>query len=1174
MNQGEESMRKKKRTHPMSSLTDATSSEQQMEQTHLAFTQEPNAADPKPENPQSQQGLVPAGELPSAAETLAQLFPVDGVQPQEVAGALASQTALVSPASPLPQDQAHLSSTAAYDPYSLTPPAASIASETLTTEAIAAAPQPAVEMARARKTEANPGLPASPKLKAIREETSGEIASTPDQKTDATLNAQTLVIAAPQENHGNGESPKESRPGAFSRLAGGIRNMLASGRRKKGESLRAVASDPADMEQPPSVPAQISAPATPAADAMEACTADSAVAKGVQPPNSAALDSPPLRSVEGSDNALPATETLPAAPTFSTLPANSAGFEPDPPLLTQEVTPAAREKTDPDRVEHPAAESPAEDDTTFHRADFEGGFFDQALRQEPPQQTEPELSPTGEEEADFDSSDEDHAIASAIERYANITAAAQADSSADALEERTHHPTPPAIEPVDINAVLGIPRDPEPPEVGARSASFSSTLAGQQGFAEVESAVLSAGKRDLLGIENPLTNVPAHELPDGNSAAHRPSPPYRDWSFEEKLASHHEWIESKGAKGKKADFTGADLEGSDLIGVDLRFVDLHDANLRAADLLMADLRDACLARANIRDSCLVGANLEAANLEGASLETAMGLVPRQLAGANLHEASLPASVQQFEALGEFKQAARKVHGVFVALMSMSALSALLIWMTKDFQLIANSAVLPFLHSASAAAALPTVQFYLIAPVALFGLYLVFQFQLQHLWDLALELPAVFPDGRTLAENEPRIVVGLLRAHFRWMNVEAPSTRFVEKALSIFLAYWIVPIALGLYWVRFLTLQELRGTLLQEFLIVSATCVALYSTTKVGKRAQKWLVEENFPERMMSRIRDINPVTPAVVLLGVLTFLAVGTMLGVPHNRERAPQFGVSNIRRWAPAALWFFGIDPYPDLTEAVISKKPASWNGADDQVASVEGARLNGINFRYAQGYRAFIANAHLLHANLQGAFLSQADLRGADLGQSNLKYAVLDQAQMNHVNLDRATLDAANLSRADLRSANLSYASMAGATLVDGRLDGATLYGAKLLSATLIRTNFEKADLRESHLEGANLENADMQGAYLWSAKLTGAVLTNAQLGKAIFVNADLRNADLRWAHLSETVLTGANLAGAYLDGADLRGAVGFGANQICAAKSRHGLLLDDAMELLVNAQCGAGN
>jgi uncharacterized protein YjbI with pentapeptide repeats len=508
------------------------------------------------------------------------------------------------------------------------------------------------------------------------------------------------------------------------------------------------------------------------------------------------------------------------------------------------------------------------------------------------------------------------------------------------------------------------------------------------------------------------------------------------------------------------------------------------------------------------------------------------------------------------------------------MMALNILSWLTIWMTKDFQLITNSAILPFLHSSTAAAALPTVQFYLIAPFALFVVYLVFHFHLQHLWDKVLELPAVFPDGRALGENEPRIVVGLLRTHFRWMNQDAPSTRVIEKAISTFVAYWIVPATLLVYWLRYLTLQEIHGTILQELLVVGAAGAALYSTTKVGRPAAKWMLGESIVERAFARLRAINPVKTAFALLAVLTAISAGTMIGVPHGKDRAPQFWAGSIRRWAPSVLWSFGIDPYADLTEAVISTKPANWNGSDEQVSSVKGARLNGSNFRYAQAYRVFLANAHLLRAKFQGAFLSQADLRGADLGQSDLRFAILDQAQMNHANLDRAVLDGANLSRSDLRAANLSYASMAGANLLDARVDGATLYGAKLPSATMIRTNFEKADLRESHLEGANLEHADMQGAYLWSAKLLGTHLNNAQLGTAILVDADLRGADLRWAQLPGTVLTGADLTGALLDGADFRAAVGFGPNQICSAKSRKGLLLDDAMQAQVAAQCGPGN
>ena len=1129
-------------------------------------------------------GLVPAGELPSAADVLAQLFPPDESGAGKKDKSSPSHTSIFGEEDAFP----YVSSLPPFDPYSLS------------AEMEARLAEPASTRASESPAAADLDSQSIDIGKTKSEEKSAQNASAAEESSDELQEAAEPEIAVAPSARESSKRRKRRGKASFRRLATGIREFLGASR-AKGKSGRHVSSVSAQTGEAATAPvpeAMQDAAAVEATSPIAAgekliaheIVADALLVAAENLQQDSVVESAEISTGAGEIIASAAVSTSEALAAHAEVAQNVGA--PASLSAPQESAPEMAEASSLDHLSDDShsgshADSSATGSSSVDRdaAEQHANFFSEDASHEPAQPIEPSLSAASDSSAEegVDSSDDDQAIAAAIDRYANTTAAAAAEAELLAngrLQQADFAPdnqTPDSLTHggVDINAVLDIPRDPEPAQTLIPSAGlFSPAIAGAEAFALSESTMPAARTVESVAAELPLANIPAHELPEPNSASHLSTTPYRDWSFEEKIASHHEWLESKGSTGKKADLTGADLEGSDLIGVDLRFVDLHDANLRAADLLMADLRDACLVRANFRDACLVGANLEAANLESASLETAMGLVPRQLAGANLHEATLPASVQQFEALAEFKRTARRVHGYFVALMSMSVISALLIWMTKDYQLLTNSAVLFFLHSPAAAAALPTVQFYLIAPMALFILYLVLQFHLQHLWDLVLELPAVFPDGHALGENEPRIVVGLLRAHFRWLNADAPSTRFVEKGISMLLAYWIVPLTLLLYWARFLTLQQFRGTVLQELLVATATGVALYSSTKVGKPGERWMLQENFAEKIAGKLRGINPVTPGLVVLGVLMYLAAGTMMGVPHSKERAPQFMAGSIRRWAPTVLWTFGIDPYADLTEAVISRKPANWNGSDAQVASVTGAPLNGANFRYAQAYRAFLANAHLLHANLQGAFLSQADLRGAEMGQANLKYAVLDQAQMNHVNLDRATLTGANLSRADLRSANLSYALMSGAALVDAHLDSATLYGANLTQSTLIRTDFEKADLRESHLEAANLEHVDMQGAYLWSAKLMGARLTNAELQKAIFVDADLHGADLRWAHLSETVLTGADLTGAYLDGADLRGAVGFGANQICSAKSRHGLLLDDAMQMQVASQCGAGN
>ncbi len=664
------------------------------------------------------------------------------------------------------------------------------------------------------------------------------------------------------------------------------------------------------------------------------------------------------------------------------------------------------------------------------------------------------------------------------------------------------------------------------------------------------------------------SDAPTADAPIPEEAPHKP---YRDWAFDDKLASHREWVESHGISGKRADLSGAELEATELISVNLRLADLHDANLRAADLLLADLRDACLVRADLEESCLVGANLEGANLEGASLETAMGLVPRQLAGANLRDAQLAPQLMEFEAQTAFTHAAQNAFRYFGAMSAASLASWLIIWKTRDAQLLTDSAIIPFLHSHTAAAALPTAESYLIAPVVVFILYLLFHFHLQRLWDAVQELPAIFPDGHTLGEDQPGIIVGLLRTHFRWMNPDPASTLLVERILSLLLAYWTVPATLLLFWARYLTRQEIHGTILQALLLVVATGIAIHATTKTGRPQERWAFERKWSHRLTGKVKAISAVSVAVVFGVILILLSAGTIAGVPHDRARAPQYGTANIRRWAPDFFWSLGFDPYADLTDAAISRRPATWNVEDDQVSSVDGARLNNAHFRYAQAYAVFLANAHLWRSDFQGAFLSGADMRGADLGESNMRFAVMDQAHMSHANLDRSNLEGADLRRADLRGANLSYCSLANAILVDARLDGASFYTARLDGATLTRAHFEKADLRDAFLGGAHMDHADLQGAYFWSARLPGADLGGAQLQDAIFIDADLSGANLGGAQLSGTVLNGANLSGTSLEGADLRGALGLTPNQVCSARSRRGALLSDDMETQVEAQCG---
>ena len=58
------------------------------------------------------------------------------------------------------------------------------------------------------------------------------------------------------------------------------------------------------------------------------------------------------------------------------------------------------------------------------------------------------------------------------------------------------------------------------------------------------------------------------------------------------LDAHREWLTSRGARGKRADLTGADLTGANLTGANLTRADLTGADLTGADLTGADLTGA------------------------------------------------------------------------------------------------------------------------------------------------------------------------------------------------------------------------------------------------------------------------------------------------------------------------------------------------------------------------------------------------------------------------------------------------------------------------------------------------------------------------------------------------------------------------------------------------------
>ena len=635
----------------------------------------------------------------------------------------------------------------------------------------------------------------------------------------------------------------------------------------------------------------------------------------------------------------------------------------------------------------------------------------------------------------------------------------------------------------------------------------------------------------------------------------------------EAIETHGQWLDSAGEAGAPADLSGKNLEGADLVDARLPNALLHKANLKGADLTLADLRGATLFQANLAGATLLGTQLQNSSLQAANLLGATELLGPQLAGSNVFGATLPEDVSPLGALKQVHEVARRAGWLLCLLLLVDGVVGLRIFTTPDAQLVKNASALPF---SALRNTLPYIPFYLFGPVVILGLYLCFHLYMQRLWDGIAQLPAIFPDGSRLDSRLPWYARWCARMHFHWLRISQSPLAFLEAAFAVGLLYWVGPATILLFWARYLTLEDLRGTTLHILLVVGGVAAAA-NFPKLAGRAFAADTPRRQSEPKSNSRADINIRRTAPPVLGLLLFLlSIGTFSGVPHGYRPEGGSPAPGVRAWATDILWTFGYNPFAQLTEADVSTRPPGWTAGEEDTAGVTGANLNRLRLRYIQGYGAFFVKAHLWRTDLRNAYLSEADLREANLRQADLRFAVLDRARLARAALPEADLRNANLDRADLRNANLSFATLSEGTLLDATLDGANLYKSDLHSASLQRASLKKADLREANLEYANLTMANLAESYLASTNLNSARLKSANLSTAILTDADLRKSDLSGALLGGAVLRGTDLTGANLHGADLRGTEGLTAAQVCAASSLWETQMDENLQQSVAALC----
>ena len=595
----------------------------------------------------------------------------------------------------------------------------------------------------------------------------------------------------------------------------------------------------------------------------------------------------------------------------------------------------------------------------------------------------------------------------------------------------------------------------------------------------------------------------------------------------------------QGAKLGRANLQEAILEEASLQGADLRFAELQgayliDANLQGATLFQAKLQGAKLQGATLQGAelsnaifeapieiekgtptdewaaaDLTGADLRHSDLSDAQLFRVTGLLADRLAGANLSNAKLPPDIAKFEALAQVTEISKHARNNFLAVLGACVFSWLTIATTTDLALLINRAetALPMV-----AAKVPIAGFYWAAPAILLALLIYLHLYLQRMWSALATLPAVFPEGHTLDRRAyPWLLTCLVNAHVPRLKERRPPFSRQMVLLSIGAAWFLVPVTIGFFWLRYLPRHDWIGTGVQVLMLAMAgtLAVAYYRRARTTLRGHQ---PPNFAWRTAwKRATTFSHCGFFLLFAAALATISLGAIEGKVIRAKNWESILQKDAATWVPYAFISMGFRTYADLREADVSTKPSAWTGlaeraeekldknllekARAEFSQVKGALLKGADLRDADAVLAFLAKADLRYANLRGANLSRANLQGADLSRGNLQEANFSRGNLQEANLSRTTLLGANLSRADLREADISRADLQGASLQQANLLGASFFRGNLQGAYLQQANLRRADLRWADLRRANLGGAVFGKSSRFVTDLTDADLTSSK-------------------------------------------------------------------------------
>jgi len=502
---------------------------------------------------------------------------------------------------------------------------------------------------------------------------------------------------------------------------------------------------------------------------------------------------------------------------------------------------------------------------------------------------------------------------------------------------------------------------------------------------------------------------------------------------------------------------------------------------------------------------------------------------------------------------------------------------------------------------------PTLAFFIAAPLLVAAVYIYLHVYLTALWDALAEADKTI-GGKPLAERIYPWLLSRAALHWRQMRrsdgcARAQSMRWTTIIVSLSITWGFGILAIARLWTDSWALHDPWLSLWIGALMLFSGWIGLCSFILVWR-----LMADTDRDAAHRRPFwfDASSVFALVFVVAASWYPTHGGRpWGPTANNAYTYAADLREVRLierpgdWQPYDRWLEGFDErwradnLTPGTELSVERYADYWSAARKEwraeLSAIDGASLHEADLRRADITRAFLPRADLRGARLDGADLAKAQLQRADLSPwdeneedddpgrfTSLRGADLRDTQMQGADLRQVRLDALPAGSdsyddwlegfarrylsdreegpADAKNArewrDLPPGAMAGFWREATAALASAIEEADLPRADLRGAAMQGADLRGAEMHGADLSRAEMQGADLRGAEMQGAVLRLARMQGADLFEAEMQGADLggaamQGADLREARMQGADLRGARMQGADLGGAAMQGAD-----------------------------